>query len=73
MFSPSSGFNSYAAGSKVYNGGSSAPALGPMGLRPGAQENQLAVQARRNALLRRLKAGQGGSMMSPDWLRGPRA
>lgn len=71
---PSQTFNAYAAGSKVYNGGSNAPAIGRMGLRLGTAENNLASNtARRNAMLRRLQAGQKGKMMNPDWLRGPNA
>ena len=70
---PSSGFNEYAAGSKVYNGGSSAPTGVRVSNQLGMAERKLATGTRRNALLRRLKAGQSGQLMNADWLRGPRA
>lgn len=73
MINQSSGFNAYAAGSKVYNGGMNGPTIGMVGSRLGTRENQLAANSRRNALLRRLQAGHKGNMMSPDWLRGPGA
>lgn len=70
---PSMDFNQYAAGSKVYNGGSSAPNMRRLGKTLGGAERQLETSARRNALLRRLQAGQRGTPMNSDWLRGPRA
>ena len=73
MLQPSTHFNSYAVGNKVYNGGSNAPNIMPLGRTLGGAQRQLEVNARRNALLRRLKAGQTGSIMSADWLRSPRA
>ena len=73
MLRPQSPFNSYAVGSKVYNGGSNAPNVMPLGKTVGGSAHNLQIQARRNALLRRLKAGQSGNMMNSDWLGGPRA
>lgn len=65
-------YNEYAAGNKVYGMGSSAPTQGqvdPLGYR----ERDLEAKTRRNALLRRLKAGMNKNYMNPDWLGGPRA
>lgn len=61
-------FNKYGVGKKRYGGGRSAPSVGPndkFGYR--ARDNR--NKARRNALLRRLKAGQQGKFASADWLR----
>jgi len=66
-------FNRYAVGSKVYNGGSNAPSVGRVNNQAGMAERKLATSARRNALLRRLQAGQGGKMMNANWLSGPHA
>jgi hypothetical protein len=73
MIQPSMNFNSYAVGNKVYNGGSNAPNIMPLGRTLGGAQRKLEVNSRRNALLRRLKAGQSGATMSADWLRSPRA
>ena len=64
-------FNKYAAGRKVYGGGRDAPNLGPVGPQGtvGYKERDLKLQARKNALLRKLKAQQSGNFMSADWLR----
>lgn len=70
---PSQDFNQYAAGSKVYNGGSNAPTLARPINQLGQAERQLSAASRRNAILRRLQAGQKGSFMNADWLRSPRA
>lgn len=71
---PSQDFNKYAVGSKVYNGGSSAPNTRRLGATLGGAERNLETTARRNALLRRLQAGQKGNQMSANWLGGqPRA
>lgn len=64
-------YNSYAAGNKVYGFGRSNPTSGPVD-KTGYRERDLATRARRNALLRRLKAGAAGNFMSQDWLGGPR-
>jgi hypothetical protein len=64
-------FNKYAAGRKVYGGGRDAPNIGPVGGDGvlGYKTRDLQLQARKNAMLRRLKAQQSGNYMSPDWLR----
>ena len=67
---PSQDYNQYAAGSKVYNGASSAPTMGPTGNRLGTAKNTRELATRRNALLRRLQAGQKGNLMSSNWLGG---
>lgn len=64
-------FNSYAAGNKVYGFGRSNPTMGPVD-RLGYKERDLAHRAKRNALLRRMKAHQKGRHFSSDWLGGPR-
>jgi hypothetical protein len=65
-------FNSYAAGNKVYGGGRSAPNIGPVD-KLGYRERDLKAKAKRNAMLRRLKAGNSGKFMSAPWLGGPNA
>lgn len=62
-------FNPYGAGNKVYEGGRSAPNVGPTANRAGYLERDRAAKARRNALLRRMKATQAGKRMNPDYLR----
>lgn len=66
------GFNRYAAGSKIYNGGSSQPTLGPVDP-AGYRERDLKYQTRQrnNAILRRLKARQKKNYMSSDNLSAP--
>lgn len=61
-------YNPYAAGNKVYGGGRSFPTMGPVD-KLGYRERDLQVKSRRNALLRRLQAMQGGRYMSADYLR----
>jgi len=63
-------FNPYTAGAKVYGGGRSNPTSGPVD-KLGYRQRDLATKARRNAILRRMKAMQGGKYMSPDYLRNP--
>lgn len=69
-------FNQLAAGNKVYNGigiGSSAPTVGPVD-KTGYKERDAQTRGKRNALLRRMKAQNSGSYISPAWLGGtPRA
>lgn len=55
----------YAAGDKIYGGGRDAPNLGPVNPM-GHRERDLKYQARRAAMLRRLKATNKGDFMSPD-------
>ena len=61
-------FNRYAVGNKVYGGGRSMPTIGPVDPL-GYRERDLQTQARRNALLRMLKANSNKNYMNPDWLR----
>lgn len=64
-------YNAYSAGSKVYGiGGRSNPTHGRVDP-SGYLERDATTRLKRNALLRRLKAGQKGNYMSPDWLGGP--
>lgn len=66
----SSSFNSYAAGSKRYGGGRSMPNIGAMssqGLMGYATRDQSA-KARKDAIMRRLKAQQTGNPMNPNIL-----
>jgi hypothetical protein len=65
--------SSYAAGSKVYRGGSSAPNIGPVTDKTGYEERDRKYKTRRrnNALLRRIQAGQGKNYMSSNYLSSP--
>ncbi len=63
-----SGFNPYAAGNKVYGGGRPQPNVGPVDP-SGYAERDLTATARRNAILRRLKASASGDYASADALR----
>lgn len=65
-------FNSYAAGNKTYGFGRSNPTDGPVD-KLGYRERDAKHAARRNAILRRLKATQSGNYNSPDFLGGPHA
>lgn len=58
-------FLPYSAGRKIYGGGRDAPNLGPVDP-TGHNERDLKYQARRSAMLRRLKAVQSGNFGSPD-------
>lgn len=58
-------FLPYAVGRKIYGGGRDAPNIGPVDP-TGHSERDLKYQARRAAMLRRLKASQKGAYMSPD-------
>ena len=55
----------YAAGRKIYGGGNDAPNLGPVDP-TGHRERDLKYQARRSAVLRRMKAQQSGNFASPE-------
>lgn len=62
-------YNEFTAGSKTYGGGSPVATMGkvdPLGYR----ERDRIIKARRNAILRRLKAGQSGKLMTSAWLGG---
>jgi hypothetical protein len=58
-------FLPYSAGKKIYGGGRDAPNLGPVDP-TGHNERDLKYQARRAAMLRRMKAMQAGNFGSPD-------
>lgn len=58
-------FLPYAAGDKIYGGGRDAPNIGPVDP-TGHRERDLKYQARRSAMLRRLKALQGNNHGSAD-------
>jgi hypothetical protein len=58
-------FLPYSVGNKVYGGGRDAPNLGPVDP-TGHRERDLKYQARRAAMLRRLKAQQAGNYGSED-------
>jgi hypothetical protein len=63
-------YNAYAAGAKVYGiGGRGAPTVGPVD-KTGYKKRDAEVRLKRNAMLRRLKAGNAGKYMSSDWLGG---
>lgn len=55
----------YAAGNKIYGGGRDAPNIGPVDP-TGYRERDLKYQARRSAMLRRLKAVKSGNYNSAD-------
>lgn len=62
-------YNEYAAGRKTYGSGSPVATMGkvdPLGYK----ERDRIIKARRNAILRRLRAGQSGNLMTTDWLGG---
>lgn len=58
-------FLPYTAGRKIYGGGRDAPNYGPVDP-TGHNERDLKYQARRSAMLRRLKAIQSGNFGSAD-------
>lgn len=62
-------FNPFSAGNKVYGMGRNAPNVGPVANREGYDERDRMARAKRNAMLRRLKAGQRGRYMSSEWLQ----
>lgn len=63
-----SSYNPYAAGDKIYGGGRSFPTSGPVD-KTGYKERDLTSKARRDAILRRLKATQSGNFASADAMR----
>jgi hypothetical protein len=64
------GFNPYAAGQKRYGASArSAPNVGPTGSPEGYDMRERKNNARRNAMLRKMKAKQSGRHMSSDALR----
>lgn len=64
-----SGYNPFAVGNKIYGSGRSFPTMGPVD-KTGYRERDLKAQAKRAAVLRRIKARQKGNHMSADSLRG---
>lgn len=64
-----SGVAPYSVGNKVYGGGRSFPNLGPVADKSGYRERDAKSKARRNAILRRLKANSGGKYASADSMR----
>lgn len=58
-------FLPYSAGDKIYGGGRDAPNIGPVDP-TGHRERDLKYQARRTAMLRRLKAFKNKNYASPD-------
>ena len=66
-------FQSYAAGNKIYGLGQNSPHFGGGLDRLGYAERDATNRVKRNAMLRRLKAGKKKNYMSPDWLGGKHA
>lgn len=65
----SANFQPYAAGDKRYGpSGRSAPNIGPVADKQGYRERDLQTRAMRNAMLKRMQAGQRGRFMSSDYL-----
>ncbi len=60
--------NPYAVGDKIYGGGRPFPNIGPSDPM-GYKERDARQSARRDAILRRMKANMQGNFMSSDWLR----
>lgn len=58
-------YNPYSVGDKIYGGGRDAPNIGPVDP-TGHRERDLKYDARRSAMLRRLKAIQSSNYASPD-------
>lgn len=66
-------FNAYSAGNKIYGGGRTSPHVGGGLDKLGYRERDLAHQARRNALLKRMQANSKKKFMSSEWLGGKHA
>lgn len=64
-------YTPYAAGYKLYGSGRSNPTQGPVA-KEGYRERERVNRARRNAVLRRMRAEQSGDYMSPAFLNGAR-
>jgi len=56
-------FSPYTAGNKVYGGGRPMPTIGPVD-KMGYRQRDRMAKARRNALLRRMRAQQAGNPMA---------
>lgn len=62
-------FQPYGAGPKQYGAsGRSAPNIGPVSDKQGYRERDLRTKAMRNAMLKRMQAGQRGRFMSSDFM-----
>lgn len=57
-------FNPYAAGNKTYGGGRPMPNIGPVAQPQGYNERDNRAQARKNAIMRRMKGSDTGNPMS---------
>lgn len=62
------GFNEYAVGRKHYGGGRGFPTMGPVDP-TGYRERDRIAKARREAMLKRLRAGFGQNFASAAYLR----
>jgi hypothetical protein len=60
-------FQNYAAGTRRYGGGRDVPNIGPSD-KTGYKERDAAARRRRNAMLKRMQAGQAQRFMSSDYL-----
>lgn len=60
-------FSNTAAGNKVYGGGRPMPTVGPVDPM-GYAERDLAAKTQRNAILRKLKAGQSQNYFSSAYM-----
>ncbi len=58
----------YAVGNKIYGGGRSFPTMGPVD-KLGYRERDAKTRARRDAILRRMKANSNAKYASADSLR----
>lgn len=61
----SKSFNPYAAGNKHYGAGRSMPTIGPVASPQGYDERDNRAQARKNAIMRRMKGSATGNPMNP--------
>lgn len=59
-------FNPYAAGNKRYGAGRSMPNIGPVAHPQGYAERDNKAQARKNAIMRRMKGTSKGNPSNPD-------
>lgn len=59
-------FNPYSAGKKHYGAGRTMPNIGPVSNPQGYKERDNRASARKNAILRRMKAMSTGNAMSKD-------
>lgn len=62
------GYNRYGVGAKVYGAGRSAPTMGAVD-KLGYKERDAKQKARRDAMLKRLRANLGKNYGSPAYLR----